>query len=106
MKTALELIILLPLLGAIFNILLGRVLSRRVVESIACAVIWGSFVAALFAAGSYSGPSVVEVGSWLSCFDLKAPISLYLRPALAVALPDDHLCLRADTPLFHWLHAG
>jgi len=50
MKTALELIILLPFLGAVVNILLGRALPRRVVELTACAVVWGSFVAALSAA--------------------------------------------------------
>ncbi len=93
MKTALELIILLPLLGAIFNILLGRVLSRRAVEGIACAVIWGSFVAALYAAVAYPGPSVVEVGSWLSSFDLKAPITIYFDPlSLSLCLMITFVC--------------
>ena len=93
MKTALELIILLPLLGAIFNILLGRTLSRRVVEGVACAVIWGSFIAALFAAAAYSGHSVVEIGSWLSSFDLTAPINLYFDPlSLSLCLMITFVC--------------
>jgi NADH-quinone oxidoreductase subunit L len=78
LKITIELIVLLPLLGAVFNILLGRFLPRRAVEVTACAVIWGSFAAALFAAGAYSGPTVVEVGAWLSSFNLKAPITFYL----------------------------
>ncbi len=93
MKTALELIILLPLLGAIFNILLGRMVSRRVVEGAACAVIWGSFIAAMSAAAVYSGPFVVEVGSWLSSFDLQAPISLYFDPlSLSLCLMITFVC--------------
>ncbi len=68
----------LPLLGAVINVLLGRSLPRRVVEAIACVVVWGGFVAALSAAVGYSGPAVLEVGSWLSSFALSAPISFYL----------------------------
>ncbi|MDP3479176.1 MAG: NADH-quinone oxidoreductase subunit L, partial [Desulfoprunum sp.] len=93
MKTALELIVLLPLLGATLNILLGRILPRRVVEGMACAVIWGSFVSALFAAGAYSGPAVVEIGAWLSAFDLRAPITFYLDPlSLALCLMITFVC--------------
>ncbi len=93
MKTALELIILLPLLGGIFNTLLGRKLPRPVVEITACAVIWGSFIATLFAAGTYSGPVTVEISSWLSDFDLKAPISLYLDPlSLSLCLMITFVC--------------
>ncbi len=78
MKTALALIILLPLLGGIGNILLGRLLPRRVVEVTACSVIWLSFIASLFAAGDFTGPVVVEMGQWLSSFSFSAPISLSL----------------------------
>lgn len=93
MKTALELIILLPLLGGLVNILLGRVLRRRTVELIACGVVWGSFVAALFAAAFYSGPVVVEIGSWLSAFSLKAPITVYLDPlSLSLCLMITFVC--------------
>ena len=93
MKTALELIILLPLLGGIINILLGRTLPRRAVELIACGVVWGSFVAALFAAAFYSGPAVVEIGAWLSSFSLKAPITVYLDPlSLSLCLMITFVC--------------
>jgi NADH-quinone oxidoreductase subunit L len=93
MKTALELIILLPFLGGIVNILLGRMFPRRAVEVTACAVVWGSFVAALFAANAYSGPSVVYAGSWLSSFNLKAPFSLYLDPlSLSLCLMITFVC--------------
>ena len=79
MKLYLELIILLPLLGAIVNALLGgRLLSRRASELLACAAIWGSFAATLAAAAAFHAPVTVEIASWLSDFDFKAPISLYL----------------------------
>jgi len=93
MKTALELIILLPFLGAVVNILLGRALPRRVVELTACAVVWGSFVAALSAAVSYSTPTVVYAGSWLSSFNLSAPFSLYIDPlSLSLCLMITFVC--------------
>lgn len=78
MKLSLEPILLLPLLGSFFNALLGRIVPRRLAEIIACAVIWGSFVAALAAALAYSGPVTMEMASWLSAFDLHAPLTLYL----------------------------
>jgi len=93
LKTALELIVLLPLSGAIINILLGRMLPRRAAEGAACAVIWGSFLASLGAAASYSGPAVVEVGSWLVSFNLSAPISFYLDPlSLSLCLMITFVC--------------
>ena len=93
MKTALELIILLPLLGAVGNTLFGRMLPRRAVEVLACAVVWGSFATALFAAGAYTGPTVVEAGPWLSSFSLKAPISFYLDPlSLSLCLMITFVC--------------
>ena len=93
MKTALILILLLPLLGAVCNILAGRLLSRRAVEITACGVIWGSFAAALFAAIAYTGPAVVEIGAWLTLFDLKAPITLFLDPlSLSLTLMITFVC--------------
>ena len=93
MKTTLALIILLPLLGGIINTLLGRRLPRPVVEVTACAVVWGSFIAALFAASAYSGPVTIEISSWLSDFDLKAPLSLYLDPlSLSLCLMITFVC--------------
>lgn len=78
MQPRLELIILLPLLGSLFNALFGRIVPRRLAETVACAVIWGSFVAVLAAARAYSGPVTMELASWLSAFDLRAPLTLYL----------------------------
>jgi NADH-quinone oxidoreductase subunit L len=79
-KLSLELILLLPLLGSLFNALLGRLIPRRLAETVACGVIWGSFVAALAAAAAYQGPVTMELGSWLSAFTFKAPLTLSLDP--------------------------
>ena len=48
MKLYLALILLLPLLGGIFNALFGRKLPRRVGETVACGVIWGAFACSLY----------------------------------------------------------
>ncbi len=94
MKLCLELIILLPLLGAIANLLLGgRLLPRRAGEVLACVAIWGSFVATLAAATAYSAPVTVEIASWLAVFDFKAPLSLYLDPlSLSLCLMITFVC--------------
>ncbi|HIJ88221.1 MAG TPA: NADH-quinone oxidoreductase subunit L [Desulfuromonadales bacterium] len=94
MKAYLELIILLPLLGAIINALLGgRLLSRRASEWLACAVIWGSFAATLAAAIVYRAPATVEIVSWLSDFDFKASLTLYLDPlSLSLCLMITFVC--------------
>jgi len=78
MKLYLELIILLPLLGAAVNALWGRKLPRRLSEGLACAVIWGSFAATLAAFSAYSSPVSIEIASWLEDFDFSAPLTLYL----------------------------
>src|SRR5665647_2152365 len=85
MKLSLELILLLPLLGSLFNTLLGRIVPRRLGETVACGVIWGSFAATLATAAGYSGPVTMEIASWLSVFDFKAPLTLYLD-ALSLSL--------------------
>lgn len=93
MKTALTLIVLLPLLGAVGSILLGRLLPRRVVEILACGMVWGSFAAGLLAASIYTGPVVVELGSWISSFTFTAPISLMLDPlSLSLILMISFVC--------------
>ena len=78
MKLYLALILLLPLSGGLFNALFGRKLPRRVVETVACAVIWGAFVCSLLAFLNFTTPVKIEYASWLSDFDFKAPIALYL----------------------------
>ena len=94
MKLYLELIILLPLLGALVNALLGgRLLSRRGSEVMACAVIWGSFAATVAAALTYRAPLTMELASWLTVFDFKASFSLYLDPlALSLSLMITFVC--------------
>ncbi len=85
MTMYLALILLLPLLGATFNALFGRSLPRRLVEAIACGAVGGSFAATVGALTLYRGPVTVELASWLSDFDFKAPLTLYLDP-LSISL--------------------
>ncbi|HEX8960547.1 MAG TPA: NADH-quinone oxidoreductase subunit L [Geobacteraceae bacterium] len=80
MKLYLSLILLLPLLGSVTNAIFGRRLPRRAVEFIGCGVVWGAFVSALLAFLDYRGPLRVELFSWLTAFDLSAPVTLYLDP--------------------------
>ncbi len=49
MRTILFLLVFLPLAGALFHILAGRHVSRRVVEIVACSSVAGSFFMALSA---------------------------------------------------------
>lgn len=93
MQIYLSLMLLFPLLGACISMLLGRKLPRPLVEAIACAAVWGSFVCALFAAFAYSAPQTVLLGQWLTTFDLQAPISLYLDPlSLSLAVMIGFVC--------------
>ena len=80
MKTYLSLMLLFPLFGGTLSSLCGRRLPRRLLETIACAAVWGSFVCALCAAFAYRAPEKLLLGQWLSAFDLQAPLSLYLDP--------------------------
>ncbi|MSN26097.1 MAG: NADH-quinone oxidoreductase subunit L [Geobacter sp.] len=93
MKLYLALILLLPLSGGIFNALIGRRLPRLAGETIACAAIWGAFVCTVMAALQFSVPVKVEYGSWLSSFDFKAPIALYLdQLSLSLTLMITFVC--------------
>jgi NADH-quinone oxidoreductase subunit L len=93
MKLYLALILLLPLLGGIFNALFGRYLPRRAGETIACGVIWGAFVCAVLAFLQFSTPVKIEYASWLSDFDFKAPITLYLdQLSLSLTLMITFVC--------------
>ncbi len=94
MKLYLTLILLLPLLGAVTNALVGRKLPRRLVETIACGAVWGSFAAVVGALALYSStPVTVELASWLSDFNFKAPITLYLDPlSLSLTLMITFVC--------------
>jgi NADH-quinone oxidoreductase subunit L len=98
MKLYLTLIILLPLLGSIVNILAGRLLPRRVVEGLACGVIWGAFVSSLFAFRAYRAPLQVDLLSWLAAFDFRAPVTLYLDPlALVMVVMITFVCALIHT---------
>lgn len=86
MKLYLSLIIFLPLLGGVINALVGRLLPRRVSELLACGVIWGAFLATLFAYHDYHGAMRVDLIGWLAAFDFQAPVSLYLDPLSLVMI--------------------
>ncbi len=93
MKLYLAFILLLPLMGGLFNTLLGRPLPRRVGEAVACGVIWGAFVCAVLAFAGFTGPVRVEFGSWLTAFDFQAPIALYLdQLSLSLTLMITFVC--------------
>lgn len=78
MKLYLALILLLPLAGALFNSMTFRFMPRRVVESIACGVIWGSFIFSVMAAIEFNGAEKIDYAPWLSSFDLQAPVAIFL----------------------------
>ena len=80
MTTYLSLMLLFPLLGGAINATLGRMLPRRIVEGLACAAVWGSFLCAALAALAYRAPEHVVLARWLGAFDLEIPLSLYLDP--------------------------
>ena len=93
MKLYLELIILLPLLGAAVNALCGKMLPRKLSEALACAVIWGSFATALATFVAYRNPVSVEIATWLADFDFNAPLTLYLDPlSLSLTLMITFVC--------------
>ena len=93
MKLYLALILLLPLTGGIYNAVLGRILSRRLGEAVACGVIWGAFACSVLAFLQFSAPIKIEYASWLSAFDFKAPIALYLdQLSLSLTLMITFVC--------------
>ena len=93
MKLYLALILLLPLLGGTFNALFGRHLPRRLSEMVACGAIWCAFACSVLAFLQFSGPVKVEFASWLSAFDFKAPIVLYLdQLSLSLTLMITFVC--------------
>ena len=93
MKLYLALILLLPLLGGIFNALVGSKLPRRVGETLACTAIWGSFACSVMAFLNFTAPLKIEYASWLAAFDFKAPIALYLdQLSLSLTLMITFVC--------------
>ena len=93
MKLHLAFILLLPLSGGLFNALFGRVLPRRIVGTVACGAIWGAFAFSLLAFLNFTAPIKIEYASWLTAFDFKAPIALYLdQLSLALTLMITFVC--------------
>ena len=93
MKIYLALILLLPLCGGLFNALLGRKLPRKVGETVACGAIWGAFACSVLAFLSFTVPLKIEYTSWLSAFDFKAPVALYLdQLSLSLTLMITFVC--------------
>jgi NADH-quinone oxidoreductase subunit L len=92
-KLYLSLILLLPLIGAVANAMFGRFLPRRFAEGLACAMIWGSFASAAGMFAAYHAPVRVELCSWLSAFDLQAPVALFVDPlSLSLCLMITFVC--------------
>lgn len=93
MKLYLALILLLPLSGGLFNALVGSKLPRKAGEILACGVIWGAFASALLAFIDFTSPFKIEYASWLSDFDFKAPLALYLdQLSLSLTLMITFVC--------------
>ena len=85
MKSVLLLIILFPLLGALFHVLLGRYCSRRTVELVACGSVVVSFAMALTGiinAGQQSFTFIFF--QWFAVDDLKAVVDILYDPLSAV----------------------
>jgi NADH-quinone oxidoreductase subunit L len=84
MERFLALIVLLPLLAGAVIAVAGSRLPRRFCEVTACGAVVGAFASSLAAFLSYRRPVAIEVGRWLSAFDLKVPFSLAYDPLAAV----------------------
>nr|WP_224984910.1 NADH-quinone oxidoreductase subunit L [Geomonas agri] len=93
MPTYLTLMLLFPLFGGLTCAVAGRKLPRALVEVLACATVWGSFVCAALAAAAYSRPQVIPLADWFASFDLAIPFSLYLDPlSLSMAVMIGFVC--------------
>ena len=81
---------LLPLLGYLVNVFLGRRLAKPVSGGIACAVMVASFGVSLGATLSMLGHEPREitqtVWTWLSAGDLQVPFTLRLDPLASVMI--------------------
>ncbi|NSW86859.1 MAG: NADH-quinone oxidoreductase subunit L [Syntrophobacteraceae bacterium] len=85
MRTILFLLVFLPLAGALFHILAGRHVSRRVVEIVACSSVAGSFFMALSALLALKqGPLRVIFLRWFEAGDFHAAMDVYYDPLSAV----------------------
>ena len=85
MKPVLFLLISLPLLGALILALIGRFLSRRSVETIACTSVAAAFVLAL-TAFLLSGQKAhsLTLAQWFTAGSFQVDLELYYDPLAAV----------------------
>jgi len=75
MKLVIAAILLLPLTGALFNVLGGLKLPRRVVEAVACLSVGAAFAASVYAFVGMQGPVTAVYYDWLSAGGLHVPVS-------------------------------
>lgn len=85
MDTVLFLLLTFPLTGALILTLTGRFLSRRAVETIACASVIAAFVLALTALVlSGQKTHALNLGSWFGSGTFQVDIDLYYDPLAAL----------------------
>jgi len=81
LQTAAILALILPLLGFVFHVAAGGFVYRRTVETVACAAILASLIAACLAlAAGWGGASSVTLFSWFRAGDFAASFDLLLDP--------------------------
>jgi NADH-quinone oxidoreductase subunit L len=84
-KAILLLLLLFPLLGAIFHALPGRSFPRRIVQWVACASVLASFIMAVLALVSAGGGTyAVTFFNWIVVDDFSAAMNVYYDPLSAV----------------------
>jgi NADH-quinone oxidoreductase subunit L len=90
MESALRLVLLLPLAGVVFGLVLGRRLPERVVGGVASAVVGGAFVAALVAAlglRGFEGEGLrVVLFEWMATGPVQIEAALWLDALSAVMI--------------------
>ena len=85
MKTYLLSLIFLPFLGAFILAVTGRNLSRKTVETIACASVLGSFLMATLAFLSPAPkPQTIPLFSWIHVRSFSAPMSVHWDALAAI----------------------
>ncbi len=84
MKSVLTALLLFPLAGAVFNVLVGRFLSRKAVNVVSCAAVVGSLAMSVLAilAGPSSRP--IELYHWFGVGDFSADVTLLYDSTAAV----------------------
>ena len=114
----LGLIVLMPLIGAIINGLLGAKLPRWVVNTIACGAILSSFIFSLVSIKALVDNSNVIAGEtiygrltytayqWIYTGDFGVDIAFMVDPLTALLLLADHWGWFFDPPLLGRIHGA